>query len=306
MTLEGFAAKRPVVTLTDSGGPLEFVERRGTGLVTPPEPRAIADAFDRLFSTVRSPRGWGRPATRRSSARSRAGRRWSHGYSADPLTTRRHAVRRLYRGPKMDPRVAWVSPMPPASGIATYSSAVLEGLERIGYRRRKREMDVLADQAQALGDGAVAHDGRLPPRQQRRVPRRHLRPRVRRRGRRPPRPRARRPRDGAGGDGDPLGYQALRERRCSGRRLTRSRGRDERAARVPCVAHGARNARGIVVHSAFGERYLRAFGCQTPIFVVPHPVDRERAAVRGRRTRSRDPRVARVDGDADVIGWSAT
>lgn len=50
VTLEGFAARRPIVTLTDSGGPLEFVSDGETGLVTPPEPRAIAEAFDRLFT----------------------------------------------------------------------------------------------------------------------------------------------------------------------------------------------------------------------------------------------------------------
>ncbi len=50
VTLEGFAAKRPVVTLTDSGGPLEFVTEGETGFVAEPEPRSIADAFDRLFS----------------------------------------------------------------------------------------------------------------------------------------------------------------------------------------------------------------------------------------------------------------
>ena len=50
VTLEGFAAHRPVVTLTDAGGPLEFVTDGETGLVTPPEPQAIAHAFDRLFS----------------------------------------------------------------------------------------------------------------------------------------------------------------------------------------------------------------------------------------------------------------
>lgn len=49
VTLEGFAAERPVVTLTDSGGPLELVFDGETGLVVPPEPRAIAEAFDRLF-----------------------------------------------------------------------------------------------------------------------------------------------------------------------------------------------------------------------------------------------------------------
>jgi glycosyltransferase involved in cell wall biosynthesis len=50
VTLEGFAADRPVVTLADSGGPLEFVVDGETGLVTAPEPKAIADAFDRLHA----------------------------------------------------------------------------------------------------------------------------------------------------------------------------------------------------------------------------------------------------------------
>jgi glycosyltransferase involved in cell wall biosynthesis len=48
VTIEGFAARRPVITLSDSGGPLEFVLHGETGLVAPPEPTAIADAFDRL------------------------------------------------------------------------------------------------------------------------------------------------------------------------------------------------------------------------------------------------------------------
>jgi glycosyltransferase involved in cell wall biosynthesis len=50
VTLEGFAADRPVVTLADSGGPLEFVADGETGIVVPPEPKAIADAFDRLHA----------------------------------------------------------------------------------------------------------------------------------------------------------------------------------------------------------------------------------------------------------------
>jgi glycosyltransferase involved in cell wall biosynthesis len=49
VTLEGFAASRPVVTLADSGGPLEFVRDGETGLVVPPQPKAIAESFDRLF-----------------------------------------------------------------------------------------------------------------------------------------------------------------------------------------------------------------------------------------------------------------
>ena len=50
VTLEGFAAHRPVVTLTDAGGPLEFVVDHQTGFVTEPQPEAIAHAFDVLFS----------------------------------------------------------------------------------------------------------------------------------------------------------------------------------------------------------------------------------------------------------------
>jgi glycosyltransferase involved in cell wall biosynthesis len=48
VTLEGMAAERPVVTVADVGGPLEFVTDGETGLVTAPEARAIAEAFDRL------------------------------------------------------------------------------------------------------------------------------------------------------------------------------------------------------------------------------------------------------------------
>jgi glycosyltransferase involved in cell wall biosynthesis len=53
VTIEGFAAHRPVVVPSDSGGPLEFVTDGETGLVTPPEPSAIAHAFDRLYSDRR-------------------------------------------------------------------------------------------------------------------------------------------------------------------------------------------------------------------------------------------------------------
>jgi glycosyltransferase involved in cell wall biosynthesis len=50
VTIEGFAAHRPVVTTTDAGGPLEFVADHETGFVVPPDPEAIAHAFDVLFS----------------------------------------------------------------------------------------------------------------------------------------------------------------------------------------------------------------------------------------------------------------
>ena len=50
VTIEGMAAERPVITCSDSGGPLEFVTSDETGLVTSPEPEAIAAAIDRLYA----------------------------------------------------------------------------------------------------------------------------------------------------------------------------------------------------------------------------------------------------------------
>ena len=50
VTLESFAAARPVVTTTDAGGPLEFVRDGETGAVVPPEPGELARAFDALWT----------------------------------------------------------------------------------------------------------------------------------------------------------------------------------------------------------------------------------------------------------------
>src|SRR5207247_3295932 len=45
--VEALQAARPVITTDDSGGVLEFVEDGVTGLVTPPEPQAIARCLTR-------------------------------------------------------------------------------------------------------------------------------------------------------------------------------------------------------------------------------------------------------------------
>jgi glycosyltransferase involved in cell wall biosynthesis len=48
VTLQAFFAAKPVITTTDSGGVLEWVEDGVTGLVVEPEPAAIAAAVDAL------------------------------------------------------------------------------------------------------------------------------------------------------------------------------------------------------------------------------------------------------------------
>lgn len=50
VTLEAMLAGKPVITTTDSGGPLEFVRHEKEGLVVKPKAQAIADALDSLYS----------------------------------------------------------------------------------------------------------------------------------------------------------------------------------------------------------------------------------------------------------------
>jgi glycosyltransferase involved in cell wall biosynthesis len=86
----------------------------------------------------------------------------------------------------------------------------------------------------------------------------------------------------------PFGHQALREGLLLAPRLHgfEEAERNE-PLRVPYVAHAARHARGIIVHSPFVERYLRVFGCKTPIYVAPHPVIEKEQDVRRAEGRAR-------------------
>ncbi len=201
------------------------------------------------------------------------------------------------------PKVAFVSPMPPApTGIATYAASVLQGLEASGYRRR-RQMDViwpvkpkhdLAIPRYRLGvyhvgnnvefhgdiyrlaslrDGVVVlHDLGLDDLVRGLVDR-----------------------------GDPLGYRAAREALVGADRLTLPEARDNEPLAWPWCAHIARIAKSLIVHSDFCKRYLEDLGCRTPVFVVPHPpVEREADL---RRAEHRAPAIrARLGlGERDVL-----
>lgn len=50
VTVESLYSRKPVITLTDSGGPLEFIEDGVNGMVVSPNPEAIAKAIDTLFN----------------------------------------------------------------------------------------------------------------------------------------------------------------------------------------------------------------------------------------------------------------
>jgi glycosyltransferase involved in cell wall biosynthesis len=65
VTLETMLAAKPVITCEDSGGALEFVRHGQTGLVTAPDPRAIAEAIDELHFHPRSAEQMGRAGLER-------------------------------------------------------------------------------------------------------------------------------------------------------------------------------------------------------------------------------------------------
>jgi glycosyltransferase involved in cell wall biosynthesis len=206
------------------------------------------------------------------------------------------AVRRAFRWDyRMDPRVAWLSPMSPArTGIATYSRAVLDGLARIGYVERH--------QIEPIWPVEPKHEGTIPWHTlaiyhlgnnvefHRDIYRHAIQT-----------PGLVVIHDVALDDfvrgmivsGDPLGHQAVREALANAPKLASFPDAvGSEPLRMPLVAHVARRARGIVVHSPFVERYLRAIGCRTPVHVAPHPAvesegDVKRAA--GRRDVVRAP-----------------
>jgi glycosyltransferase involved in cell wall biosynthesis len=62
VTLEAFHSAKPVITLTDSGGPLEVIEDGVNGLVAEPEPEALAEAMDRLWADREAARDMGQRA----------------------------------------------------------------------------------------------------------------------------------------------------------------------------------------------------------------------------------------------------
>jgi glycosyltransferase involved in cell wall biosynthesis len=50
ITLEAMLSSKPVISCEDSGGPLEFVRNNDTGFIVPPEPEAIAEKMDWLYT----------------------------------------------------------------------------------------------------------------------------------------------------------------------------------------------------------------------------------------------------------------
>jgi glycosyltransferase involved in cell wall biosynthesis len=60
VTLEAMLSSKPVITCTDSGGPLEFVANHETGLITEPGPTQLAAALDEVWESREQASAWGK------------------------------------------------------------------------------------------------------------------------------------------------------------------------------------------------------------------------------------------------------
>lgn len=65
ITLEAMASSKPVITATDSGGPLEFVENGKNGFVCEPSSESIAEAMDKLGEDEKNAIGMGENAKKK-------------------------------------------------------------------------------------------------------------------------------------------------------------------------------------------------------------------------------------------------
>ncbi len=68
VALESMARSVPVITATDSGGPLELIESGVTGWVVPPDPSAVADAMFEAISMPETTRRMGEAANAQAAA----------------------------------------------------------------------------------------------------------------------------------------------------------------------------------------------------------------------------------------------
>ena len=68
VSLEAMLSSKPLVTCTDSGGPLEFVEPGVTGLAADPTPEALGEAMDALWEDRAAAERMGRAARERYAA----------------------------------------------------------------------------------------------------------------------------------------------------------------------------------------------------------------------------------------------
>ena len=208
-------------------------------------------------------------------------------------------------------RILFVSPIPPAeTGIASYTESVLAELRDDGFDR-EHEVEVMwpvPDNADAIAESfdlAVYHIGNNVEFHGRiyelalRVPGLVVLHDL--------------SLDGLVqtliDTGHRLGLPSRNEAEATVRALAPMGTGEEGPLQVPWCALLVRRSRGVLVHAAFGKRYLEKIGSRTPVFVAPHPPisdlapeaagPRELRAVRGRLRKLGDPLLVGTLGNID-------
>src|SRR4030095_15590015 len=64
VAVEALLGEKPVITCSDSGGPLEFVRHEQTGVVSAPNPNSLAQAFDAIWQNREQAKMWGESGRR--------------------------------------------------------------------------------------------------------------------------------------------------------------------------------------------------------------------------------------------------
>ncbi|MBM1764718.1 glycosyltransferase family 4 protein, partial [Sulfitobacter geojensis] len=75
ITLEAMLSAKPVITVTDAGGPLEFITHGAEGLITPPDAPALGAAFDQLSEDASTAERMGQAGQARYAAQNIS---WDH------------------------------------------------------------------------------------------------------------------------------------------------------------------------------------------------------------------------------------
>jgi glycosyltransferase involved in cell wall biosynthesis/SAM-dependent methyltransferase len=117
ITLEAMLSGKPVVTVTDAGGPLEFIEDGAQGLVAAPEPEALGAAFARVTESPAEAEAWGRAARAKYAAKRIAWDTVVETLTGEPLP---HAAA---EGPADAPAAIEPGAAPPVSGSGAHRAS---------------------------------------------------------------------------------------------------------------------------------------------------------------------------------------
>ncbi|MFC6589799.1 glycosyltransferase [Sulfitobacter pacificus] len=139
ITLEAMLSARPVITVSDAGGPLEFITDGAEGLITAPDAQALGAAFERLSGDVDAAERMGQAGQARYNAQNIS---WDH--VVETLSGQTHAPVLPDAAP---PQAVEPAPAPAAEtalGILRDTIAPLEALADLPFANIEEVLEAYA------------------------------------------------------------------------------------------------------------------------------------------------------------------